>query len=655
MPSSSSDLVVTIMRRVTVAWVAIIGVWLPDMAVASGVGASEEVFSDGGGVHGYGIEQMARLGIDTGCGDGLFCSSDPISRAEMAAWLYRAAAHLNTDPTPSSEMTVEPVLSDVADGAWYGAYARWAVFGGVISAPGGAFNPTGTVTRAEAAQMLTTAFGHLAATDRVQGVFADTGGTPTTRAIEGIHAAGLTKGCAVEPLRYCPHQPITRAQTATMLARAIQRAEPTVGLIVNEPQAAQGYTLFITRLTDTVYLIDHLGRKVHTWKLEGHQLRHAKLLENGNLMIDQEIPNSGDISILVVDQTGNILQTYSGRTHHDFLVLPNGNVLFIMRGTMTKLEAIARGADSKYLSAEEWNYDYLREVKFTGPNSSETVWEWSPLDHLVQDHDPDKPNYGPIAEYPERIDINYILRRHIQGSWLYGLPYLNAIDYNQALDQIMLTSRIYSELWIIDHNTTTEEAAGEKGDLLYRWGNTRAYGVDNPQDQQLFWPHNAHWIPSELPGGGNVLIFNNGNEYPDRIRHYSSVDEIALPAFENNAYAREPGSDFWSSQSQWTYDTPTFYAESLSSAQRLPNGNTQISAGPITGIVFQVTPNGKTVWKYVNPVPKEGDPAYQGDDLAYRGDDPTRTPFYRAPWYPPDYPGLKDIDLTPKGPIERYR
>ena len=89
------------------------------------------------------------------------------------------------------------------------------------------------------------------------------------------------------------------------------------------------------------------------------------------------------------------------------------------------------------------------------------------------------------------------------------------------------------------------------------------------------------------------MIFNNGNEYPDRIRHYSSVDEISLPAFENNAYAREPGSDFWSSQSQWTYDTPTFYAESLSSAQRLPNGNTQISAGPITGIVFQVTPKRK--------------------------------------------------------------
>ena len=314
------------------------------MAVASGVGASEGVFSDGGGVHGYGIKQMARLGIDTGCGDGSFCSGDPISRAEMAAWLYRAAAHLNTGPTPSSEMTVEPVLSDVADDAWYGAYARWAVGGGVISASGGAFNPTGTVSRAEAAQMLTTAFEHLAATDRVQGVFADTGGIPATRAIEGIHAAGLTKGCAAEPLRYCPHQPITRAQTATMLARAIQRAEPTVGLIVNEPQAAQGYTLFTTRNSDTVYLIDHLGRKVHTWRLEGHRIRNPKLLENGNLMFRHGTLDSGEPPILEVNRAGNIVCTDFRLVHHEFIILPNGNMLVLLRGQNDLFRSRSRGS-----------------------------------------------------------------------------------------------------------------------------------------------------------------------------------------------------------------------------------------------------------------------------------------------------------------------
>ena len=134
------------------------------------------------------------------------------------------------------------------------------------------------------------------------------------------------------------------------------------------------------------------------------------------------------------------------------------------------------------MPAEGWYYDYLQEVKFTGPDSSEIVWEWFPLDHLIQDHDPDKPNYGSIAEHPERIDINYSLR---QSPPLHWFPYLNAIAYDPVLDQIMLTTRSHSELWLIDHSTTTEEAAGEKGDLLYRWGNPRAYGVNDPQGQQL--------------------------------------------------------------------------------------------------------------------------------------------------------------------------
>ncbi|MGC8644373.1 MAG: hypothetical protein ACP5XB_31305, partial [Isosphaeraceae bacterium] len=59
------------------------------------------------------------------------------------------------------------------------------------------------------------------------------------------------------------------------------------------------------------------------------------------------------------------------------------------------------------------------------------------------------------------------------------------------LDQILLSVHSFSEIWIIDHGTTTAEAAthkggrsGKGGDLLYRWGNPQAYRAGTAADQQ---------------------------------------------------------------------------------------------------------------------------------------------------------------------------
>ena len=564
----------------------------------------------------------------------------------MAAWLYRAVALLHDASTPPPPLDeTAPGFSDVPDGAWYGVYARWAAANDIITADGGAFNPGGAVTRAQAAVMLTAAFEHLAAADRFHGVFADTAdiSDAAARAIEGVHAAGLTTGCATGPLRYCPHQPITRAQAATMLARAMLRAEPTVGLIVNEPQAARGYTIINTKRSDEVYLIDHLGREVHAWRLEGHEIFQAELLENGNLMIRESS------SVSEVDQAGHIIWRYAERgLHHDFLKLPNGNVLLLASSDLTPPPAVAAGAIDPHRSdGRWWVYDYLREVRPTGPDGGEVVWEWSTSDHLVQDHDPGKADYGPVAGHPGRIDINYSIRLGHRD-----LFHTNSIDYDPVRGHIMLSARNYGEIWIIDHDTTTEEAAGPKGDLLYRWGNPRAYGAGGHEHQRLFWQHDAHWIPPGLPGEGNVLIFNNGNERPGIRRLYSSIDEIALPALQGDTYPQTQNLAFEPARLQWNYTAPNpadFYSPSRSGVQRLPNGNTQIYDTD-NGTIFQVTPDGTTVWKYINPVPRNNHPVYQGDTprhAAHRA--------YRAPWYPPDHPGLKNMDLTPKGPIEHYR
>jgi hypothetical protein len=181
------------------------------------------------------------------------------------------------------------------------------------------------------------------------------------------------------------------------------------------------------------------------------------------------------------------------------------------------------------------------------------------------------------------------------------------VAYNAELDQIALTVHAFSEVWIIDHSTTTAEAAtskggrsGKGGDLLYRWGNPGAYRAGTVKKQTLFSPHYSHWIPKGCPGAGHLILFNNGLRRPDGM--YSSVEELVLPVDEKGRYSRKAGTTFGPEKPVWSYTAPKktdFFSMIISGAKRLPNGNTLVCSG-VSGIVFEVTPQKEVVWKYVN-------------------------------------------------------
>ena len=337
--------------------------------------------------------------------------------------------------------------------------------------------------------------------------------------------------------------------------------EQTGGLLLNEPGAAAGYTLVTGYTNNDVFLIDPLGRIAHTWNMNS-QFSHVKLLDSGSLLV--KILSA----IVEFDSRGNKIWEYNiGRLHHDFLQMPNGNVMMLVKGRKTREEAIAAGANPEFVDESGLDYDYLLEARPTSERGGEVVWEWSVWDQLVQDFDPSKENYGAIAEHPELIDLNFLLETISKRSAYEPLDWLhtNAIDYNPELDQIMLSARNFSELWVwvIDHSATTEEARGHSGgdsgmggDLLYRWGNPRAYEQGDADDQRLFWQHQTHWIPPGLPGGGNILLFNNGLEFAGDERFYSSVDEFAPPA-DGYRYRRVPNSAYPPSDLAWTYAAET--------------------------------------------------------------------------------------------------
>jgi hypothetical protein len=427
-----------------------------------------------------------------------------------------------------------------------------------------------------------------------------------------------------------------------------------LGLSLNDPKAFQGYTLLSPMTSTKTYLLDMQGRVVRKWETDCTPALCAYLLENGNLLRPGTTgKGKGGPGKGKGDKKGGIsgpgiggrIQefTWDGELvwdfrfgddkrvpHHDITPLPNGNVLMVVWELRTTKEATDAGRRPETVGAH-LQPDSIVEIKKTGKTTGEVVWEWRLWDHLIQDHDPSKANYGKVAEHPELVDINYSGQdlvgqiaakkgglEKLKGIGYVGGPmgkgrnpdwtHFNAVAYNAELDQIVVSVHSFSEIWVIDHSTTTAEAAGHKGgrsgkggDLLYRWGNPRTYRAGTTKDQKLFFQHSAHWIPKGLPGAGNLLVFNNGNRRPDG--NYSSVDELVLPVDGKGNYTYRQGKAYGPAEAVWSYRAPKksdFFSFFISGAQRLSNGNTLICSGA-NGTVFEVTPDKQMVWKYVNP------------------------------------------------------
>jgi hypothetical protein len=418
-----------------------------------------------------------------------------------------------------------------------------------------------------------------------------------------------------------------------------------------EPGPFAGYTLVAPLLSTKTFLVDMEGRPVHSWASAYTPGQSAILLENGHLLRSAQIPP--DERLFSFPQAGGRVQEFGWDgeivwdfffhnsrqiPHHDITRLPNGNVLLIVWEIKTAQETIAAGRSWDVVDGP-WLVDSIVEIKPTGKTTGEVVWEWHVWDHLIVGHDSEGRNRKDVAAHPELIDINFgqtltaelaagrgagasEARRRDHLNTLKSIGYLgspatrgsstilpdwthiNAVSYNPQLDQIMLTVRAFSEIWIIDHSTTTAEAKGHTGgrsgmggDLLYRWGNPQAYRAGKRTDRQLFAPHGGCWIPAGYPGAGHALIFNNGLGRPDG--DYSSVDEIVLPVDSAGRYERSPGTAYGPDRPVWSFSAPekaSFYARLLSSAQRLPNGNTLICHGE-TGMMLEVTPRKNVVWQ----------------------------------------------------------
>lgn len=434
-------------------------------------------------------------------------------------------------------------------------------------------------------------------------------------------------------------------------------SQNTVGTISLSSGAYDGFTLF--SVNTKTFLIDNCGRVINEWNssyLPGHSvyvLSDGKIIRAGRK--DTSSIGFGGVGgiVEIFDWEGNLIwefdySTDQHRLHHDIYPLPNGNILMLAATRITNSEAIQAGRDPNLLSEGDLYNERILEVQPLENNDFNIVWEWNVSDHLVQDFDSTKDNFGVVSDSPNRLDINFYNNNSTGQNWLH----VNSIQYNDELDQIVISSRNLSEIWIIDHSTTTAEAAtstggiyGKGGDFLYRWGNSQSYGLGDESDRQLYGQHYPYIIPSGLEDAGKLILFNNGS---GRTPVFSEVMIIDPPTSNPGVYNFTSGIPYGPAAPDYIYDDPgNFFSGILSSALRLPNGNTLVCEGA-SGHFFELDSNENIVWDYYLPMNNlTGDIVTQGEPRPTNGNS-----TFRALKYSKNYVGFIDKDLTPGNPIE---
>eukprot|EP01090_Pellita_catalonica_P000904 TRINITY_DN10647_c0_g1_i1.p1 TRINITY_DN10647_c0_g1~~TRINITY_DN10647_c0_g1_i1.p1 ORF type:complete len:416 (-),score=61.76 TRINITY_DN10647_c0_g1_i1:56-1303(-) len=331
-----------------------------------------------------------------------------------------------------------------------------------------------------------------------------------------------------------------------------------VGLFAHDPKHAwNGYTFFAPMhytspdSTARCFLIDMSGTVVHEWILPKNLKLGdgAEILANGNVLVNAKIMQDLDRfkswglfkggAVMELDWDSNILWRIDHPDHHhDATKLQNGNIaLLCLREVPSRVvEKIQGGQEGTEAKGGRVFADYILEVTKRG----EPVWEWRSWEHLD-------------------VTTDVICAHDTREEWTHG----NTVKETRA-GNLIVNFRNISTTCIIDRVNKT-------GDIIWKLG-------PPPLAQQHF--------PHELPNG-NILLFDNGTHRADNPSIWSRVLEI------------ERGTK----RIVWQYTDRNlfnFFSPYISSAQRLPNGNTLICEG-CNGRIFEVTHDLQVVWEYISP------------------------------------------------------
>jgi len=402
-------------------------------------------------------------------------------------------------------------------------------------------------------------------------------------------------------------------QTSATIPEQVTETAPDA---TNDTDACEGYTLYCSMGNNTV-LINMDGDIVKEWPITGMPV---KMLSDGSLMGSAQMrqgqqmpaanrdsggppraPYQDTIQLVQIGWDGSELWSFFGwdddetgimmsRQHHDYQrqdnpvgyyapgqdFLEQCNTLILAHENYTVPE----------ISDREIEDDVIYEVDWNG---NLTGFEWHAADHF-DEFGFDQSAKNAIYRAPQYdSDKGFFDWLHINSMSLLGQNhwYDETGDERFNPENIIISSRSASFIAIISRAS---------GEIVWRIGPDFSSGEVWDNIGQLVGQHHAHMIPEGLPGAGNILVFDNGGQSgyggngnkPRYTRSYSRVIEFDPLTFEIVwQYGAESGEQ-------------NFFSMDISSAQRLPNGNTLICEGR-NGRIFEVTPDKQTVWEFTAP------------------------------------------------------